>query len=85
MPEQAWDRRIRFAGDVGGHMAALDVAVAERRAGVRRLVFAHIGRPTLRALDRAVRPTFGEFAIDGQVFAPRRFKSRVRGAVRPTG
>jgi hypothetical protein len=64
-----WDRPIRFAGNVGGHMAALDVATAARRAGVRRLVFAHIGRPTLRALDRGVRPPFGEFAVDGQIFA----------------
>jgi hypothetical protein len=40
-------------------------------------VFAHIGRPTLRALARNARPPFGEFAVDGQVFvAPRR--SRVR-------
>jgi hypothetical protein len=31
-------------------------------------VIAHIGRPTLRALDRGLVPPFGEFATDGQVF-----------------
>ena len=38
------------------------------RAGVGRLVFAHIGRPTIRALDRGLTPPFGEFAADGQTF-----------------
>lgn len=63
-----WSRPIRFRGGVGGHMAALDVARAARRARVRRLVFAHIGRPTIRALDRGERPPFGIVARDGQVF-----------------
>jgi hypothetical protein len=63
-----WDHPIRFRGGVGGH---LDVrAVAERacRVGVKRLVFAHIGRPTLRALSRGQKPPFGEMATDGQTF-----------------
>ena len=64
----AWDRPIRFAGGVGGHMPVLAVAQAAQRARVKRLVFAHIGRPTIRALDRGQRPPFGEFARDGQVF-----------------
>jgi hypothetical protein len=64
----AWDRPIRFAGGAGGHMPALAVALAARRAGVKRLVFAHIGRPTLRAMERGDRPPFGEFARDGQLF-----------------
>jgi hypothetical protein len=70
----AWNRPIRFAGGVGGHLDVQAVARAARRLGVKRLVFAHIGRPTLRALDRGLRPAFGEFAMDGQVFAwsPRR-------------
>jgi hypothetical protein len=68
----AWDRPIRFAGGVGGHLDALTVARAARRAGVRRLVFAHIGRPTIRALDRGLRPPFGELAADGQTFVVRR-------------
>ena len=63
-----WNRPIRFAGGVGGHLDVFAVAAAARRRGVRRLVFAHIGRPTLRALDHAERPAFGEFADDGHVF-----------------
>ena len=66
-----WNRPIRFAGGVGGHLDALSVAREARRRGVRRLVFAHIGRPTIRAMDRGDRPPFGEFARDGQAFVPR--------------
>lgn len=65
----AWDRPIRFAGGAGGHLDVQAVARAARRLGVKRLIFAHIGRPTLRALDRGFRPAFGGFAVDGQVFA----------------
>jgi hypothetical protein len=63
-----WNRPIRFAGGVGGHMDATAVASAAKAHRVRRLVFAHIGRPTLTAIDRGERPPFGEFARDGQVF-----------------
>jgi hypothetical protein len=31
---------------------------------VKRLVFAHIGRPTIRAIDCDARPPFGEFGED---------------------
>lgn len=60
-----WSRPIRFAGGAGGHAAALDVARRARRAGVRRLVFAHIGRPTIRALDQGQVPPFGEIGREG--------------------
>lgn len=63
-----WDRPIRFARGAGGHLDAVQVARSARDHGVRRLVFAHIGRPTLRALDRSEKPPFGEFAVDGQRF-----------------
>lgn len=63
-----WDRPIRFAGGVGGHLGLVHVAEAAQGLGVRRLVFAHLGRPTIRALDRGARPPFGEVARDGQVF-----------------
>jgi hypothetical protein len=46
----------------------LAVASAAQAHRVRRLVFAHIGRPTLKAIDRGETPPFGEFARDGQVF-----------------
>jgi hypothetical protein len=63
-----WDRPIRFAGGVGGHACALDVANEAKRRGVKRLVFAHIGRPTIRAMDAGLRVPFGEFGHDGAVF-----------------
>lgn len=56
----SWSRPIRFRGGVGGHAAVIDVARWARKAGVRRLVLAHIGRPTIRALDRGEPPPFGE-------------------------
>lgn len=67
----SWDRPIRFAGGVGGHMPLVAVARAARRAGIGRLVFAHLGRPTLRAMAQGLRPPFGELARDRQVFQPR--------------
>jgi hypothetical protein len=63
-----WERPIRFAGGVAGHLHVPAVAEATRRHQVGRLVFAHIGRSTIRAIDRGGRPAFGEFAHDGQVF-----------------
>jgi Beta-lactamase superfamily domain len=63
-----WHRPIGFAGGVGGHACVRDVADAARRAGVRRLVFAHIGRPSIRAIDRGERPSFGQWGHDGAVF-----------------
>lgn len=65
-----WNRPIRFAGGAGGHALALEVAEEARRRGVRRLVFAHLGRPTLRALDRGDRPPFGEIGVVGRTYRP---------------
>jgi hypothetical protein len=73
----AWNRPIRFAGGVGGHLDVQAITQAAKRQGIQRLVFAHIGRPTLRALDRGCAPSFGELARDGQVFVcPRRHVTR---------
>lgn len=92
-----WSRPIRFRGGVGGHLDALAVAAAARRRGVRRLVFAHIGRPVLRAIDEGKRPPFGEIGADGRRYVlgrpPRRSALRLKGAaprspsrsVRPSG
>ncbi|WP_210717322.1 MBL fold metallo-hydrolase [Amycolatopsis acididurans] len=63
-----WRRPIGFAGGVGGHACVRDVSAAACRVGVRRLVFAHIGRPSIRAIDRGERPAFGEWGEDGAVF-----------------
>jgi hypothetical protein len=67
----SWNRPIYFRGAVGGHLDGRSVQRAAQRAGVKRLVFAHIGRPTLRAIERGLRPSFGEFARDAQIFLPR--------------
>jgi hypothetical protein len=63
-----WSHPIRFAGGVGGHAAALDVARSARRVKVKRLVFAHVGRPTLRALDAGASFPFGELGRVNQVY-----------------
>jgi hypothetical protein len=49
-------------------MAAIDVAREASRREVQTLVFAHIGRPTIRAIERGEKPPLGEFAHDGQIF-----------------
>jgi hypothetical protein len=63
-----WRHRIRFAHGAGGHAAALDVAAAAQQLGVGRLVFAHIGRPTIRAIDRGAVVPFGELGREGQTY-----------------
>jgi hypothetical protein len=65
-----WSRPIRFAGGVGGHAAAIEVAEEARARGVRRLVLAHLGRPTLRALDAGELPPFGEIGEVGRTYRP---------------
>jgi len=64
-----WSRPIRFAGGTGGHAALLEVAQRARRAGVRRLVFAHVGRPTIRALERKEHLPFGEIGRERAMYA----------------
>jgi hypothetical protein len=63
-----WNRPIRFAHGAGGHMAALDVAGQARQHEVKRLVFAHIGRPSLRAIDAGYRLPFGEWGVPGRTY-----------------
>ena len=63
-----WNRPIRFAHGVGGHMAALDVAAQAREHRVQRLVFAHIGRPSLRAIDAGSGLPFGEWGRPGRTY-----------------
>jgi hypothetical protein len=45
---------------------------------VKRLVFAHIGRPTIKAIDAGERPVFGEFGADGDVYILRKDGSFLR-------
>jgi hypothetical protein len=63
-----WNRPIRFARGVGGHACVRDVAAAAKSAGVQRLVFAHIGRPSIRAIDRGEHPSFGQWGHDDEEF-----------------
>ncbi len=63
-----WARPIRFARNVGGHAAVCDSARLARENGVRRLVFAHIGRPTIRAIDRGAVPEFGEWGVQDRTY-----------------
>lgn len=64
-----FDRPIWFAAKVGGHACVRDVARVAKRRNIKRLVFAHIGRPTIRAIDAGVQPEFGEYGHDGAVFS----------------
>ena len=50
-------------------MLALIRSPAMLKYKVKRLVFTHIGRPTIRAIDAGERPVFGEFAADGDVYS----------------
>ena len=59
-----------FAKGAGGHAPALEVAEQAARHGVRRLVFAHIGRPTITALDTGHVPPSGEIGAEGAVYTP---------------
>lgn len=63
-----WRQPIRFAGGVGGHACVQDISQAALRAGVRQLVFAHIGRPSIAAIDRGHVPPFGQWGIEDSVF-----------------
>lgn len=71
-----WRRPIAFAGGVGGHAAVADSAERARQAGVRRLVFAHIGRPSIRAIDAGDRPSYGEWGAQGRRYLIRSAPSR---------
>ena len=79
-----WRRPIRFAGGAGGHACVLATADAARHHAVRRLVFAHIGRPAIRARDAGEPLPYGEWGDDGRVYriGARPDKSTVDGPAR---
>ncbi|MFF8844205.1 MBL fold metallo-hydrolase [Streptomyces sp. NPDC015127] len=66
----SWERPIRFRGGVGGHAAVREVGAQAARHGVRRLVYAHIGRPTIRAIDAGLTPDVGEWGVEGRTYTP---------------
>jgi hypothetical protein len=64
----SWNRPIRFRGGVGGHASLRQVAAAASEHGVRRVVYAHIGRPCIRAIDAGLRPPVGEWGREGDTY-----------------
>lgn len=63
-----WDRPIRFRGGVGGHASTLSVCEQARAHGVKRLILAHIGRPSIRAMDAGLPLPFGEWGTEGATY-----------------
>jgi hypothetical protein len=63
-----WNRPILFRGGVGGHAPVAQVARDAVKHEIKRLVFAHIGRPTIRAIDAGKHVGFGEFGRDGDLY-----------------
>lgn len=64
----SWSRPIFFRGKVGGHAPVIEVARAAKAHKIKRLVFAHIGRPTIKMLDAGETTSFGEFGVEGKVY-----------------
>jgi Beta-lactamase superfamily domain len=64
----AWNRPILFRGGVGGHASVAEVASEAQKYEVSRLIYAHIGRPTIKAIDEGKRAVFGEFGKDGDIY-----------------
>jgi hypothetical protein len=62
-----WNRPIHFRGGAGGHASVEQVARDAIKHKVKRLIFAHIGRPTIRAIDAGLQPLLGEFGKQGSV------------------
>jgi hypothetical protein len=73
-----WKRPILFRGGAGGHACVSQVASDAQKYRVTQLVFAHVGRPTIKALDTGERPLFGDFGSDGDVYRLRNDGSFLR-------
>jgi len=80
----SYARPIHFRNNVGGHMAALEVARRAHGLGVRRLVLAHIGRPSIRARDTGLVPPHAEWGDDGAVYAYARSRKKITTPVTDT-
>jgi hypothetical protein len=57
--------RFFFEAALGGHAPVAQVALDAVKYEIKRLVFAHIGRPTIRAIDAGKQAAFGEFGTEG--------------------
>jgi hypothetical protein len=73
-----WSRPIRFRGGVGGHASVLETAEHARRSHAGRVIFTHIGRPSIRAIDAGYAPPFGEWGEEGTRFVLGRTMRRYR-------
>ncbi|SCK53634.1 Beta-lactamase superfamily domain-containing protein [Streptomyces sp. WMMB 322] len=67
----SWNRPIRFRGGAGGHASVHQVGAEAVRHGVRRVVYAHIGRPCIRAMDAGLTPEVGEWGREGRTYTLR--------------
>jgi hypothetical protein len=63
-----WNRPIRFRGGAGGHASTLAVCEAARANAITRLILAHIGRPSIRAIDAGLPLPFGEWGTEGTTY-----------------
>ena len=59
-----------FADAAGWRRPIRETAEQARRRGVRRLVFAHIGRPSIVAIDKGQEPPYGEWGIEVRIYRP---------------
>ena len=64
-----WKRPILFRGGAGGHACVDQVVRDAGKCKVKRLIFTHIGRPTIKAIDAGEQPAFGEFGADHDVYS----------------
>ena len=81
-----WNRAILFRGGVGGHASVQQVARDAIKNKIKRLVFAHIGRPTIRALEADKRPLFGEYGKEGATYTVRAKAFRLeKGSIKLKG
>jgi len=73
-----WNRPIYFRGGVGGHACVEQISKEARKYKIKRLIFAHIGRPSIRALDAGRQPAFGSLAAMALFIAWRTGKTQPR-------
>jgi hypothetical protein len=79
----AWNRPILFRGRVGGHASVEKVASEARKYDVKRLIYAHIGRPTIKAIDEGKHAAFGEFGRKGDLYVITKKSTKTRKSIDP--
>ena len=67
-----WNRPILFRGGVGGHASVEQVASDAQKYRIKKLVFAHIGRPTIKAMDAGKLPWGRVHCVRSKWFAQAR-------------